>query len=217
MKRLVLVGITALLLAGCAAGGMKDVKEAGFLGDYSQLTPGEGDQAAMRYIKPGADFKAYDSVMFDRVTVWLSPEAKTRGLDPTILKEMADYYQNALVNAFKDGYKVVDQPGPNVLRVRAAITDIKPSHPVSNTLSSIIPVGIAVSAATKATTGDNLGTGEAASEVEFLDSQSSERIAAMVDRRQGGKMAFRGSWTDTKDAFDYWAKRFRERLDEARK
>jgi hypothetical protein len=30
-------------------------------------------------------------------------------------------------------------------------------------------------------------------------------------------MAFRGKWDDTKAAFDFWAKRFRTRLDEMRK
>ena len=132
------------------------------------------------------------------------------------MKELTDYYQNALISAVKDGYKVVDQPGPGVLRVRVAITDVKPSNPTANTISSIIPVGMVVSAATKATTGDNLGTGEASTEMEFLDSQSGERLASAVDRRQGGKAAFRGKWEDTKKAFDYWAKRFRERLDEVR-
>jgi hypothetical protein len=65
-------------------------------------------------------------------------------------------------------------------------------------------------------TDENVGTGEAATEMEVLDSVTGERLAAAVDRRQGGKMAFRGKWTDAKDAFDFWAKRFRERLDEMR-
>jgi len=216
MKEMLAAGVVVLLLAGCMAGGMKDVEKTGFLGNYSQLTPGDGNQAALRYIKPGTDFKKYDAVMFDRVTVWLSPEAKDRGFDPTILKEMTDYYQDALINAFKDGYKIVDQPGPNVLRVRAAITDMKPSNPVSNTLSTVLPIGAGVAILTKAATDENVGTGEAATEVEFLDAASSERIAAVVDRRQGGKMAFRGSWTDTKNAFDHWAQGFRARLDEFR-
>jgi len=208
----------ALLLGGCAAGGMKDVEESGFLVDYSQLTPGsEEGQAALRYIKPDVDFKKYDSLMFDRVSVWLSPEAETRGVDPAVFKKMSDYFQNALIDAVKDGYTVVDQPGPNVLRVRAAITDVKPSNPTANTLSTIVPVGMVVAAGTKAVSDDNMGTGEAEAEMEFLDSVSSERLAAAVDRRQGGKAAFRGEWVDTKDAFDYWAKRFRERLDEVRK
>lgn len=208
--------VVVFLLSGCAAGRMDDVEQSGFLLDYSQLKPGGEDQAALRYVKSGVDFKQYDSLMFDRISVWLSPEAKARGIDPVVFKEMSDYFLNALIDAVKDGYSVVDQPGPNVLRVRAAITDVKPSNPTANTLSTIVPVGMVVAAGTKAVSDDNMGTGEAEAEFELLDSMSSERLAAAVDRRQGGKAAFRGEWEDTKDAFDYWAERFRERLDEVR-
>lgn len=192
--------VVALLPGGCAAGGMDDVEESGFLVDYSQLQPGGDDQAALRYVKPGVDFRQYDALMFDRVSVWPSPEAESRDTDPAVFKEMSDYFLNALIDAVKDGYKIVDQPGPKVLRVRAAITDVEPSNPVAKSVSV-----------------DNIGTGEAEAEFELLDSLSSERLAAAVDRRQGGKSASRDVWEDTKDAFDYWARRFRERLDEARR
>lgn len=204
------------LLTGCAASGMKDVQTTGFLGDYSMLKPGGEDRAALLYIKPGQDFRSYDKIMFDRVTVWLSRDADYGGIDPALLKELTDYYQMALLDAVKDRYQVVDRPGPGVLRVRVAITDVKPSKPVSNTISTIMPIGWAVSGATKVTTDENLGTGEAATEIEFVDAMTNERLAAAVDRRQGGKGAFRGKWDDTKDAFDFWAKRFRQRLDEMR-
>jgi len=208
--------LTSLLITGCMAGGMKDVEKTGFLGDYSQLKPGGEDRAALVYVKQGVDFKPYDKIMFERVLVQLSPEAESRTIDPEILKEMTDYFQQALINAVKDGYTQVDKPGPNTLRVRVAITDVKPSKPISNTMSSIIPIGMVVSAGTKLVSDDNLGTGEAAAEMDVLDAMTGERLAAAVDRRQGGKMAFRGKWTDTKDAFDHWAERFRVRLDEMR-
>jgi hypothetical protein len=119
--------LTALVLSGCAAGGMKKVEKAGFLRDYGQLKPGGEDRAALVYIKPGVDLKPYDKIIFERVTVMLSPDADYKVIDPALLKEMTDYYQNALINAVKDGYQVVGQPGPGVLWVRVAITDIKPS------------------------------------------------------------------------------------------
>ena len=192
--------IVALLLGGCAAGKMDDFEESGFLVDYSQLTPGGEDRAALTYVDPDVDFKKYDSLMFDRVSVWLSPEAENRDVDPAVFKKMSDYFRNALIEAVEDGYTVVDQPGPNVIRVRAAITDVEPSDPVA-----------------KAVSVDNIGTGGAEAEIELLDSISSERLAAAVDRRRGGKPASRAVWEDTKDVFDYWARRFRERLDEVRK
>lgn len=208
--------LSALLLGGCAAGGMKTVEQSGFLGDYSQLQPGGKDRVALLYIKPGANLRSYDKIMFDRVVVMLSDDAEYRAIDPALLKELTDYYQQALFNAVKDGYQVVDQPGPGVLRVRTALTELKPSKPVANTLSSITPPGIVASLAVKITSDDNLGTGEAGTEFEFLDAMTGERLAAGVDRRQGGKGMFRGKWDDTKDAFDFWAQRFRERLDEVR-
>ena len=190
----------ALLLGGCATGGMNDVEESGFLVDYSQLTPGGEDRAALTYVDPDVDFKKYDSLMFDRVSVWLSPEAENRDVDPAVFKKMSDYFLNALIGAVEDGYTVVDQPGPNVIRVRAAITDVEPSDPVAKAISV-----------------DNIGIGGAEAEMELLDWMSSERLAAAVDSRRGGKAASRAVWEDTKDAFDYWAERFRVRLDELRK
>ena len=209
--------LTALIaLAGCSSSGLKNVQQSGFLKDYNQMEPGGDDRSALTYFKPGVDFKSYNKLMFERVAVYLTPEMESREIDPTILKELADYYQNALFEAVKDGYEIVDQPGPDVLWVRVAITDVVASNPTTNTLSSIIPVGIVAAGATKAISDQNLGTGEAASEMEILDSMTKERLAAAVDRRQGGKAVFEGKWEDTKEAFDQWAKRFRTRLDELR-
>lgn len=209
--------VTVMLLGGCMSGRMDNVQKTGFLSDYSQLSEGGEDRAALVYIKPGVNFRPYNKLMFERVVVMVSNNAEYRAIDPAIYKELTDYYQNALFEAVKDGYEIVDRPGPGVLRVRAAITDVKPSKPVANTLSSITPPGIAASLAVKLATDDNLGTGEAASEFEVLDAMTGERLAAAVDRRQGGKMVFRGKWDDTKEAFDLWAQRFRQRLDEVRK
>ena len=215
-SRMALIFAVAIGLVACSASGMKNVEQSGFLKDYSQLKPGTDDQAALVYVKPEVNFKGYNKIMFERVAIAFAPSSKGREVDPTMLKELADYYQIALQNAFKDGFELVDQPGPDVLWVRVAISDVVASNPTANTMSSIIPIGIAVSAAAKATMDANLGTGEAATEMEVLDSTTKERLAAAVDRRQGGKMAFRGKWVDTQQAFDYWAKRFRERLDSLR-
>lgn len=216
IHKLIPVLVLCTLLVGCASSGMKDVRKSGFIDNYAMLKPGGSDRAALVYINPDVDFKPYNQIMFERVTIMLSDEADYKGIDPALFKELTDYYENALIDAVRSGYQVVDQPGPGVLRVRIAITDIKPSKPVSNTMSSIIPVGMVVAGVTKAASGDNLGTGEASTEIEVLDSLSGQQLAAAVDRRQGGKSMFRGKWTDTKQAFDHWAKRFRQRLDEAR-
>lgn len=215
IKRLI-TPLIFLLIVGCASVGMEGVEKTGFLGDYSLLQEGEANTAVLSYRNPSANFKSYNKIMFDRIVVSFSDDADYKEIDPAILKELTDYYQNALLDAVKSGYEVVDQPGVGVLRVRVAITDVRPSKPVANTMSTLLPVGWAVAGATKVSSGDNLGTGEAATEVDVLDSLTSVRLAAAVDRRQGGKAVFEGKWNDTKEAFDHWAVRFRQRLDELR-
>ena len=211
-----MVLVIALVFNGCAASSVQDVEESGFLDNYSQLSAGGEGRAVFMYINPKTNFKLYDKIMFDRVAVVVSNMEQYTVIDPAQLKELTDYFQQSLLNAVKDDYEIVDQPGPGVLRARFAITEVKPSKPVANTLSTILPVGWVVAGATKVASDENLGTGEAAAEMEVIDSITGERLAAAVDSRQGGKKAFSGKWKDAKGAFDYWAKMFRQRLDEAR-
>jgi len=194
---------------------MKDVQKTGFLSDYSQLKPGGDDRAALYYIKPGVDLKPYNKLMFERFVVLLSDSAEYREIDPAMLKELTDYYQNAVFTAVKDGYEIVDQPGPGVLRVRVAITQLKPSNPTpipcQRSSRSVwwLPERPRRPVVTTSYWRGRHGIRDA----RF---RHGERLAAAVDKRQGGKGVFRGKWEDTKEAFDTWAKRFRLRLDEAR-
>ncbi len=201
------------MIAGCSSSGMKKVEKSGFISDYSYMKHGEDDQPALGYSHPDADLSGYDKILVEKVCVCMSGHEEKSDIEPVILQELADYYDNAITSAVMDKYEIVDRPGPGVLRIRAAITDIKPASPIINTISSVSPVGITLAVATKLVTDKNLGTGEAASEIEVVDSVTGERLVADVDRRQGGKMIFRDRWTDAKNAFDHWAKRLRNKLE----
>ena len=60
--------------------------------------------------------------------------------------------------------------------------------------------------------------GEAAIEGELLDSLSGERVAAVVDNRFGTRSTsgMSNTWSDVKEAYDYWSMRFAVRLRELR-
>lgn len=214
LKKTIFLALILSLVSGCAAHKMEEVHKAGFLGDYSQLKQGGEDQAVLTYIKPGVNFKVYKKLMIDPVEIWYSPDVEYKGIQPDQLKELTDYFHNALVKAVEDRYPVVNAPGEDVLRIRAAITDVIPGKPVTGTLSTLIPIGIAISGTKKAATGTHASVGQTAVEAELIDSLTYERLAAAVDRRAGKKGAFRGEWDDAKDAFDLWAERLRNRLDE---
>lgn len=205
----------ALLLAACAAGQARSAKPSGFLGDYSQLHTGEKGQALLVYVDPQASFAKYRKIMIDPVTIWRN--AQTSAIPPADARELIGELELVLRITLDDDYEIVKQPGPDVLRVRAAITEAEGSWvagDLSDRMDSDLQA-VAPSAPSKATHGF---VGKAGIEAELLDGASGTRVAAAVDRRAGQRTLDedKGTWDDVEDAFRYWAERFRDRLAELR-
>ena len=195
----------AILLAGCASHQLKSYETSGFLGNYANFKVGSEGQPNLVYLNPNRNLRQYDKVLIDHVLVSFNPTSENQGVDPVQLTELTEKFHQALVTALKDRYRIVDKPGEGVLRIRTAITDIEPGSPVANTASTIIPVGAAISIIKKSTTGSNLAVGRASMEIELQDSLSGVRLAAAVDRREGGKKVVTGKWTAIEEAFEYWS------------
>ena len=87
--------------------------------------------------------------MIESVVFYFADDSEYKGIDPEIMKEMADKFNMALVNALKDSYPIVVQPGPDVARLRFAITGIKQSRPVLSGITSVVPVGLVISVVKK--------------------------------------------------------------------
>lgn len=192
-----------VVLIGCSSA---PPRPAGFLGDTSVLAPVPGQPDRLYYERPGADWKSYTSVMLDPVQVCLLPEARERELRREDVSRMTDYFRAKAVEAVQSGYPVVNAPGPGVLRIRAAITDLVPTNVAQNLLTTAA-VGLAVD------------MGGASMEAEFVDSVTGERLAAVVDRKTGSPLALVENfttWDHARAAFDEWAQELRKALDEAR-
>jgi hypothetical protein len=119
------------------------------------------------------------------------------------------------VKALEGGYPLVKDPGPDVLRVRVAITNLEKSSPSRDVISTVLPIGLGLSIIKKGVTGKWIGVGGAGMEVEFLDSMTNERIAAAIDERAGSKVSGLTKFGAVKDAFEFWAGRLRKFMDEA--
>jgi hypothetical protein len=221
----VLAAIAAVAVLGLTACSttrqVRSVDESGFLGDYSQLQKGEGDQAKLIYINPTVDWNKYTKVYIEPVELWKgddkdSPLGK---LSPDDQQMLVNFFYTELNNELEKSYTIVTGPGPNTLVVHAAITQAGKSAPVRNLLTSIVPFGIAANILKTAAFGTGIGVGEVQIEGELLDGQTNERLMAAVDRRCGTKALrtkFDGTWGDVKLAFDYWANRLEARLVELR-
>lgn len=212
--------LVALSFAACATTRQtRSVETSGFLGDYSMLRPGTGEEAQLIYINPGADFASYDKVMLDPVSiVFTRGSASSQKVSDAEIKRLADRLYYAVQVRLDDDYQIVEKPGPGVLRIRAALTEVRGSNVAVDVITTAIPQIKMIATVGQLATDAHLFVGSAGIEVEILDSATGERLAAVVDERAGTKV-LRGStstWNDVKEAFDYWAERLGVRLAELR-
>ena len=201
-----------------------DSKElSGFLGDYSMLIPDAKNGDLLLYEKDPNVLRKYNKFIFAPVTIYLLPEAQERGIDPDDLARLAKYFHDAVTDELaKSGhYEIVTTPGPGVLDLNIAITNVEPTGGGKN--AAVKGAATAASLATGATGASllvpRLSVGEVGIEGEMHDSVSGERLIAFVTSKEGRRW-FAGfntykKWGDIEKAFRSWAKGFRERLDEA--
>ena len=132
------------------------------------------------------------------------------------MKEMADKFNLELVNTLKDSYPSWPNRGPDVARLRFAITGIKQSRPVLSGITSIVPVGLALSIVKKGATGSWTGSGATSAELMVLDSMTNDVIAVAVDERSAAFGERFSKWGSAEEAFKFWAERVKPFMDETR-
>ena len=177
------------------------------------LEPGPVGGARMRWLKPGIDFGKYNRLILDRVTFFFAPDSEYKGMDPLELKELADLFERQFVDALKETYPIVKDPGPDVARIRFAITDLRQNRPVLSDLGSM---GHGIGDLGRALMNSWADTGATSTEVMVFDSMTNRPIAAAKDDQKVGLREKLTKWGSAEDAFKYWADRFRLFLDQAR-
>jgi hypothetical protein len=163
------------------------------------------------YLLPGADFRAYTKVMIDPTQVafqkdWQKRINNNRRLSDRVDDEQAQKILAAARANFDDvfadeftkaGYTIVEQPGPDVLRVSTAVINLYINAP--DTMSA----GRSYSFTTEA--------GEATLVLEVRDSSSGALMGRALDRRETrGSAGMQRSSSVTNQAefralFRHWA------------
>jgi hypothetical protein len=215
-----LLAVVFLSVGACATYQAGSTKTSGFLGDYSQLKEGKDGQALLVYIDPKADFKSYSRVLMDPVKLYASQANSMSNVSKEDRQKLVNYADAAIREKLAKDYAFVQTPGPGVMRLRIALTEAEDANVTMDTISTVLPVGLAVSGLQALATGSCSFVGSAGVEAELLDSQSDKRLMAAVDRRVGGKVTGQGDkfdeWRTVKSAIDYWAERLQKRLAEER-
>jgi hypothetical protein len=198
-----------------------------FLTNYDLLKPragAAGQPGDLAYIAPGAlkRLTAYKAVMVDQPEILFSPDSEIKGMKPDDLKALSEALRDTMSGALAEGgYSVAQQPGPGVLYIRVALTDLVVKKKKRGLLA-YTPVGAVIKA------GSDL-VREAFNKVDFIeltfqaelvDSVSNDVLAALVaergTRKTGDQKETRIDMSEMRQNMRSWALRLRCQLDNAK-
>jgi hypothetical protein len=206
-----MLAMGAVVLSGCAS--------TGAVTEWDGLVRQPNTRLNAVFVKPDAQVVAYRSVMLDPVQVsfdsnW-DPNRGTRSMSARLNADDIAAIKGDLAELFREifrdelargGYQLVDQPGPETLRVTPAIINLFINAPDTSAPGR-----------TRTYTADS---GRMTLVVELRDSETGTLLARAVDT-QTGRSA--GMWTitnrvtntaDARRAIGVWASALRRGLDE---
>lgn len=189
-------------LAGACGGGAPQVT-TGFLSHPERLKADAQEPGIWWWEAPGIDWKRYDKVMLDRVAVRMDARKAEREVSREELRALAAKLREAVALEVSRKYPVVDRPGPGVLRLTAALTNVKPVSPAANVVSTAILMW-------------PLDAGDATVEVRFIDGADGRLIGELAARQQGSTMEVHKVWSrwgQVESAFQKWGVMLRQSLD----
>ena len=194
------------------------VGKTGFLVDaYPLLQPGKEGESNLIYRNPDARWNTYDKIMLEPVTVWLGKDAVAKDtgvVPPDDVRALANTFYQKISEQLAKDYTLVQESGPGVMRISAALTDVEHGMPVLDAASTAMPPARVLPEGKKLASGTQSFVGGASVEFRLTDSQTGKLLAAGIDRRAGGKTLAKsfGYWTDVGNIMEYWAAKLRWRF-----
>ncbi len=182
----------ALLATGCSSTANLETTrpyQQGFLTNYKLLKPrGSSDWV---YINPDAQrlLAASRGVLVDQPEIHIAPGSPYSGAKPATLASIAETMRADIGTALqKAGYNVVTEPGPNIILLRLALTDVYLQEKERGVLA-YTPIGFVVEAGISAMQSvmqkvDILGM---TLQAEISDSTSGTLLGELVAQRGGNE------------------------------
>jgi Protein of unknown function (DUF3313) len=213
LGRLVLLTL-GLALAGCALTQQARLRRSTDSGlvDVRLLEPGGRGQAALRYVDPDARWTRYHRVLLEPVAFFAGYDTKVSPADQRML---CDYLYQELQKALAAKFEMVTAPGPDVLKLQFALTDVEGATPVLRSVSMLVPQARALVSLQYLATGTYTFVGSAQGEAKITDSVTGRVLGEWIDRRVGGgsiEAAAQWKWGDVENAIDAWSAQAAGRL-----
>ena len=145
-------------------------------------------------------------MLIEQPEIFLDPKSKYKGIKPDAFKVLADAFRSRLATQMAQYHPVVERPGPGVIRLRLALTNVYLKKDRATGWAELI--ARARTSEIQAAVGRNISLVEATMEAEALDSETGSRIGVVVAQRGQRKVKELDvheqptSWSDLLEGID---------------
>ena len=193
----------------------EEMPQSGFLTTYEGIKQTDEYMVEWLFFDEKANFNSYDKIILDYVQFFVKEDSEYKGLQANEMQELAEAFHQSFIKALSDKYQFVSEPGPGVMRIRLALTNVEPIKLGRNFLTAVVPVGMAINLVKVGATGESIGVGRTSMEAEIFDTQTKIRLVAAIDTDVGRKYTgYKGDtkWAHAEGTFEAWAKDLRKLL-----
>jgi hypothetical protein len=162
------------------------------------------------------ELQKYTKVMVDKVKVY--PSRVSKPGEKAATKEeaqmLAAKFETILKKELSTHYQLTNRPGSDTLKVRAALTELRPSNPMLFALNYAPYVGV-LATGYQVLSKETLGSGSTSVEAEVVGSSSNRQVYALMDRMKGSKFQPSGleKWGQSEQAMRIWSRKIRLGID----
>ncbi len=212
-------GLFFSLLLMCS--GVVRAGESGFLSNYEGLKFAPGEYGGKTVAVPNITDKmaAITKIMVDQPEIFIADESAYRGMKPNDALALAEALRKAVIADFP-AENVVEEPGPDVVYLRMAITDIHLKKK-KRRLLSYTPVGFVAHTARSLAVSDvmkKLDLAAVTIEMETLKAATGEHVGYLVIKfappGEGGSDA--ANWDNLMSKFTALGKQVNCRLNNSK-
>ncbi|WP_315719517.1 MULTISPECIES: DUF3313 domain-containing protein [unclassified Bradyrhizobium] len=172
---------------------------AGLCAGCNTVTPvAYSEVASARYLAPNtsdasgrmpyryaavAEWRSYDRIMLDPVVVYRGRDHQFADMSDQDKARLALYMRSRFLESLSARFQIVNQRGPNTLRVRLTLTGAVANTPVLGTASRFDLAGAVYNGVQTARDGEGLLTGSVFYAAEIFDAASGRLLKAFVSKQ----------------------------------
>ncbi|WP_159715173.1 DUF3313 domain-containing protein [Geminicoccus flavidas] len=169
------------VLTGCGGGDRLAAPVSGVAGS-AEMRPTQGVADAWNYTNAEADLTRYRTLLIERAEIYSGPQADFAGLPRAEVEKIAQMLPEEAKKAVGAKYRLVNEPGPDVARLKFTLVRIEETVPYVSTLTRVIPIGAVVNLGQEAAGNGGTLTGSLTVVLEAFDSQTGELLVSAQRR-----------------------------------